>query len=138
MHFPRFLQDSGSMIVGLIVAFYVGWQLALILITLFPIVAALCSFVKSKIDKKSQACIQLKQKISTELIDILSKIKIVKLFGGESNEKIRITNLSNERKQAKNLACLYCKITFHSRVRIFWSQQITPILYICITIIRLL
>jgi subfamily B ATP-binding cassette protein MsbA len=85
--FGDIIHDSAIVLVALVVAFRVNWQLAVILLGVGPPVALVLRIFGRRIQLSSQARQEQVSQVTQRLLQMLSGIKIIKAFHAEEAER---------------------------------------------------
>jgi subfamily B ATP-binding cassette protein MsbA len=85
--FGDILQDSGIAIVSLALAFYVSWQLALVILLIGPPLAVVLQIFGKRIRKTSARRQEQVSEVTQQLVQMLSGIKVIKAFHAEDRER---------------------------------------------------
>jgi subfamily B ATP-binding cassette protein MsbA len=85
--FGDFLQDIMQLIFALVLAFFVSWQLALVLILVGPPVAFVLRHFGERIRRASRRRQEQVAEVTSRLVQMLSGIKVIKAFHAEERER---------------------------------------------------
>lgn len=94
-----FVQDTLTLIGLLAWMFYLNWQLALLFLTVGPVLSAMVVFVNKRVRKISVRLQKSMGSVSQVAQESIDGQKVVKIFGGEKYESKRFKKANNHNRQ---------------------------------------